>query len=201
MRRTAPVLLTLALIAGCARAAAPPSPADPTGPIPDLRGQRVMLFPVQSLRGVGPALDAELAFALEGRGGGVDWVAPEEMSGASRTSPGMDVRLSGLPVGMFLQGEVRRVGDPLLGYLLRMGALVDAELAFLPVEARYRPAAGDVLSGVEIAAALVAVRSGQVLWFGVVEGAPGDADDPRSLASAAEALSRRVLPIGGGAQE
>jgi hypothetical protein len=36
-----------------------------------------------------------------------------------------------------------------------------------------------------------------VSWFGLVEGVPGAADDPRALASAAEALSRRLLPFAG----
>jgi hypothetical protein len=156
-----------------------------------------MLFPVQSLQGVGPELDAELAFALDQRGADVDWVAAAEMTSASALSPGLNVRVEGLPVGAFMQSEVRRVGDPLLGYLLRMGALVRSEIALVPVQARYRAETALAPSGVEIAAALVAVRTGQVLWFGVVEGGPGPADDPRALASAAEAVGRRLLPLPG----
>jgi hypothetical protein len=33
-----------------------------------------------------------------------------------------------------------------------------------------------------------------VFWFGVVEGDPGAGNDPRALATAAEALARRLLP-------
>jgi hypothetical protein len=47
---------------------------------------------------------------------------------------------------------------------------------------------------VEYVATLVDVRSGRVLWFGVEAGRPGTDDDPRRLASAAEALALRLVP-------
>jgi hypothetical protein len=162
-----------------------------------------MLFPVQSLQGVGTQADGELAYALGQRNANVDWVLPEDMRRASATSPGLDVRLQGLPVGMFMQSEVRRVGDPLFGYLRRMGALVSSDVALLPVLVRHRPSSAATVDrpavspAVEIAAALIAVRSGEVLWFGVEQGQPGGAEDPRALATAAEALSRRLLPLPG----
>ena len=160
-----------------------------------------MLFPVQSLDGVGTEADAEIAYALGRPNAGVEWVLPDEMRRAGATSPGLDIRLEGLPVGMFMQVEVSRIGDPVFGYLRRMGALVSSDIALVPVGARYRPesAAGvgtaAVASGVEIAAALIDVRTGRVLWFGVEDGDSGPSDNPRVLASAAEALSRRLLPL------
>jgi hypothetical protein len=193
--------LALALVAACAGARPAPTPGTSTGAVPDLRGARVMLFPVQTLDGVGAQADAELAFALAQRNAGVDWVLPDAMRRAGTTSPGLDIRLEGLPVGIFMQTEVRRIGDPLFGWLRRMGALVSSDIALVPVLARYRAgsAAGPDVpaapSGVEIAAALISVRSGQVLWFGVEQGSSGSVDDPRVLASAAEAMSRRLLPI------
>jgi hypothetical protein len=166
-----------------------------------------MLFPVQSLQGVGTQADGELAYALGQRNANVDWVLPDDMRRASATSPGLDVRLQGLPVGMFMQSEVRRVGDPLFGYLRRMGALVSSDVALLPVLARHRPSSPAtvdrpaVTPAVEIAAALIAVRSGEVLWFGVEQGQPAGSEDPRALATAAEALSRRLLPLPGRERE
>ncbi|MEX0741799.1 MAG: hypothetical protein WD079_03315, partial [Phycisphaeraceae bacterium] len=53
--------------------------------------------------------------------------------------------------------------------------------------------AGEALS-VEIAAALLSARTGRVYWFGIVEGEPGAAGDPRALASAVDALVRRLVP-------
>jgi hypothetical protein len=155
-----------------------------------------MLYPAQSLQGVPNSADAEIGFALSQRSG-VVWVPPAEMRSALASSPGLDSPLEGLPVGMFAQVEVRRVGDPLFGYLRRMAALVDSDIALVPVFVRYRAESSARPSGVEVAAALISARNGQVLWFGVVEGAPGAADDPRSLASAAEALSRRLVPSPG----
>jgi hypothetical protein len=192
LRRT--VFLAV-LGSACGGGAAPPGPDSPPAAVPDLRGARVMLFPVQSVQGVAAGADAELAFALGQRGSEVDWVFPDEMAGALAGSPGMDTRLEGLPVGMFLTAEVTRVGDPLYGYLRRVAALVDSELALIPVVARYRPGTVERAGAVEIAATLIAVRTGYVLWFGFVEGDAGAAGDPRSLASAADALGRRLLPF------
>jgi len=172
-----------------------PGPDSPPAAVPDLRGARVMLFPVQSVQGVGPGADAELAFALDQRGPDVDWVFPNELARAMAASPGMQMRLEGLPVGMFLRAQVERVGDPLYGNLRRISALVDSELALIPVVARHRPTTAERTGAIEIAAALIAVRTGYVLWYGLVEGEAGAGDDPRALASAADALGRRLLPF------
>jgi hypothetical protein len=171
-----------------------------------------MVFPVQDVRGLPPGGDAELAFALESRGPGVSWVGPDELRSVVARTPGMDVRVDGLPVAAFLQAEVNRIGDPLFGYLIRLGAVTDGEVALLPVQARYAPApitggeAGGTPGGnpggtpetgpgrAEVRAALVHVRSGRVLWYGVAAGATGSPDDPAVLASAMDALARMMLP-------
>lgn len=170
-----------------------PTPGASNAPVPDLRGQRVMLYPTQSVLGLSGDVDAEIAFALTQRPQ-VTWVLPAEMRRAIQESPGLEAPVDGLPVGIFSQAEVRRIGDPLFGYLRRMSALVGSDIALIPVYSRYRAADATRPSGVEIAAAILSTRTGQVLWFGVVEGAPGAADDPRSLATAAEALGRRLVP-------
>jgi hypothetical protein len=153
-----------------------------------------MLYPTQAIQGFRGDVDAEIAFALSQRPGQTTWVLPAEMRRALASSPGLDTRLEGLPVGMFSQVEVRRVGDPLYGYLRRMAALVSSDVAVIPVSARYRLATATEPAAIEIATAIISARTGQVLWYGIVAGDQGPADDPRSLASAADALSRRLLP-------
>lgn len=187
--------LTLALtLSGCARKAAVPEPGSPQGTPPDLRGSRVMVLPAQSVAGIAGDVDAELAFALRDRGAGVTWIFPPRLQEALNRSPGLGGRIHGLPVGMFATGEVRRVGDPLYGDLRRVAALVDGEVALIPVRAwawADESAGGQVR--VRISAALVHVRTGRVPWFGVVEGEPGPAADAAGLASAADALARALL--------
>lgn len=161
--------------------------------IPDLTGRTVMVLPVQAVGRVGGDPDAELAFALQSRMDRVDWVMPEALRGAVKASPSLDVRLEGLPVGMFLRTEVERVGDPLFGILRRLGALTGGEAALIPVQVGYlADPAGAGEGTARVTAALLDVRSGYVLWFGVEEGEPGAAEDVAVVASAFDALARRL---------
>ncbi len=200
MSRTSPTArrwryLTTVLIAGltgCGGKAPPPAPGTSQGTPPDLRGSRVMVLPVQDNRGVPGDLDAEIAFALGDRGKGVDWIFPAELERALDRSPGLDASLHGLPVGMFEAGEVRRIGDPLYGQLRRLSAVVDGAIALIPVSATLQPTP-EGPAALRLSATLVHVRTGQVLWFGVVEGDPGGPDDPRVLASAGDRLARTLL--------
>jgi len=151
-----------------------------------------MVLPVQRVEGLAGDADAELAFALGTRLGEVDWVLPPALRRALEGSPALDVRLDALPVGVFLQAEVERIGDPLFGAMIRLGALTGGDVALLPVAVRYRPAA-DAESGVgEVVAVLLDVRTGYVAWFGVEAGQPGEVSDPAVLASALDALARRM---------
>ncbi len=186
-------LLTSFVLGGCAFGrSAPPSPGWTSGTAPALEGVRVLLLPVQAAPGIQGDVDAELAFGLQDRGPGVDWVLPDEVRKILARSPGLRVPLDALPVGVFLRAQVRRVGDPLYGDLRRLGALTDATAAFLPVQARGRAATDSVGAGVEITAALVEIDSGVVLWEGVVEGLGGPGS-PRALAEAVDALGRALL--------
>ena len=153
---------------------------------------RVMVLPVQQVAGLEGNADAELAFGLEGRGAEVEWILPDRVQRMLDRSPGMDARTRGLPVAQFLQAEVRRVGDPLYGQLRRMAALVDADVVFLPVRAAAEPAVGGG-AVVRLHTALIDVRTGRVVWFGVEEGNAHEAGDPRALASAVDVLARRLL--------
>lgn len=151
-----------------------------------------MVLPVQQVSGVGGDPDAELAFGLTARSPSVHWITPDEIEEALLRSPGVQASARGLPVGVFLAAEVRRIGDPLFGHVRRLSALVDAEIALLPVRmAREENAAGEGV--VRAHAALVQVRTGRVLWYGVEEGAPAEVGDPRGLASAVDVLARTLL--------
>ena len=170
----------------------PPAAGESRGAVPALGGVRVMVMPVQAMRGVPGDATAELVYALQARGPAVRWVMPDTLRAQLARSPALDVPLDGLPVGMFLRVEVNRLGDPMFGYLRRLNALTGAPVALIPVEARYRATTADRPGAVELVAALVDAQSGRVGWFGVVEGEAGEAASPRSLASAADALARLV---------
>lgn len=186
----------LAGLAACSSTAeAPPRPGESQGAVPALEGHRVMVLPVQSTPGVEGPADAELHFALQDRGPRIGWVFPAEMREVLVRSPGLDVHMDALPVGVFRQAEVERIGDPLYGELRRLAAVADADVALVPLEVR--PALdslGAVVEdgGLEVTATLINARNGRVLWFGVVAGEPGPAADPRTLASAMDALASAV---------
>lgn len=190
LRTLAVVALALAG-AGCAGSSAPPEPGAPQASAPDLRGSRVMVLPTQGVSGVAGDVDAEVAFALRERGPGIDWIFPPRLQEALDRSPGLGGRIHGLAVGVFASAEVRRVGDPLYGDLRRVAALVDAQVALIPVRAW--PHADEAGTRVRVSSALIHVRTGRVLWFGIVEGDPGESADAAGLASAAEALARTLL--------
>lgn len=191
--------LSLTLTA-CGGNAPPPQPGESRGFPPDLRGRRVMLLPVQRVAGVDGDPTAEVVFALTDRSDEVKWIVEDEIREILDRSPGIQADTRGLPVSLFLQAEVQRVGDPLYGQLRRMAGLVDAEVVLLPVLASYQ-ASSEVEGStprVRLTAALIEPRSGRVLWFGVEEGDDVPRDDPRGLASAAERLARTVLWYVGG---
>jgi hypothetical protein len=153
-----------------------------------------MVLPVQNSTVAAGDPDAELAFALRDRGPGVSWVLPPRLQEVLDRSPGLAVRIHALQVGVFSQAEVQRIGDPLYGDLLRLSALVEAQMALIPLRAWV--ASGEEGSRVVISAALVHVRTGRVLWFGVEEGKPAEPEDPGALASAVDALTAKLLWYG-----
>jgi hypothetical protein len=184
------------LLAGCgARTAAPPEPGTIRGVAPDLRGIRVLLLPVQQNFGVRGDLDGELAYALRERSAEVVWITAAQVEEVLARSPAMQTRTRGLPVGAFVQAEVQRIGDPLFGELRRMAALVQAQAIVIPVQATLEALPGEA-SRVRLWTALIDVRSGRVPWFAVLEGGAFPTDDPRSIASAVELVSRSLLWYG-----
>ena len=154
-----------------------------------------MVLPVQAVQGLPESVNAELVFALNSRGADVDWIVPDELRAMLARSPGLDAPIEGLPVGFFMQVEVERVGDPLFGILRRLTAVTGAPWVLIPVVARYRAGDAGEDGTAEVAAALLDARSGRVLWFGVVEGVSGRADEPAVLATA---LDEMVKTLTGG---
>lgn len=178
-----------------------PTPGTSTGLVPNLERQSVMVLPVQIQQGVPPSAEAdrELRYALEQHGPSVNWLFPDTLRTITGRNPGIDVRLEGLPVGIFLRAQVERIGDPLFGQIRRLNALTSAPVVLIPVRLRYRStpeAVGDQVfePAMELTAALLHARSGRVFWFGVVDGATGGPEDPRTLATAADRLARAVSP-------
>ena len=155
-----------------------------------------MVFPVQIQSGIRDNADSEIAFAFRERSDEVDWVFPDEFEAALARAPGMQSRVTGLPVGLFLRTEVDRVGDPLYGQLRRLGEMTSAEVAFIPVALRVGTDEVGGGSTVEIVSTILDVRSGRVLWFGVVAGRPGPTADFASVASAVETLAATLLWFG-----
>jgi hypothetical protein len=151
-----------------------------------------MVLPVQENLGVPGDLDAEVAFGLRGRGAGVTWIMPPELQQVVDRSPGSNLRVRSLPVGVFTMAEVRRIGDPLYGDLRRLSEFVDAEVALIPVRA-WTATEGAEDPRVRLSMSLVDVRTGRVLWFGVTEGSPHPLDDPRALASVVDRMARTLL--------
>jgi hypothetical protein len=152
-----------------------------------------MVLPIQMETAVpsGVLADPELTHALRSRGEGVTWVFPPELEEALERSPGVSSRIRGLPVHIFNQAEVDRVGDPLFGNLLRLASLTGADVALIPIELKYGESGAYTLG-----TALIGTRTGRVSWYGVVEGDPGEARDIATLASLTEKLARALLPFG-----
>ncbi len=194
-------LLSMALVpavAACASAApqGPPEAGEQRGGLPMLSGQEVLLLPVQRPDLDREAVDREFAFALEARAGGVEWIGPDEMRRVMGRSV-MDVPIDRLPIDMFFQAEVTRVGDPVYGMLRRVAALTDATAALIPLSVVMRPEATGVEPGLESMATLLDLRTGRVLWLATVE-APGDPEAPATLARLADVLARALQPATGG---
>ena len=200
MTRAPARLLAVALLAmvagGCGRRTEAPTAGVNRGGVPSLRGAQVMVLPVQSTRGIVGNPDAELADALTARGAGVRWVMPPALRALLARSPALDVQLDALPVGVFLQAEVDRIGDPLYGQLRRLAAIANGQIALVPIEVRHRATTPERAGAVEVVATLIDTSNGRVFWFGVVEGEAGEGSDPRALATAADALARRFFGSG-----
>jgi hypothetical protein len=187
------VLAVLVMQACGGGGGAAPEAGGMRGFVPDLRGRRVMVYPVQIRQGVPGDVDPEIAFAFRDRGSEIEWVFPEELRAALERAPVVQSRVDGLPVSMFLGAEVDRVGDPLYGQIRRLSELVNSDIAIIPVTVRSGAEGVAGVSVVEVVSAILDVRTGRVMWTGVVAGRPGPVSDFGSVASAVEKLAETLL--------
>jgi hypothetical protein len=203
-------LLAIVLLCACARPAPPSADATPR-PFPDIGGRTVMLLPVQGAvptlslpanadPGTPPVrlgtdaaaqLESELAYWLPQRAPRTRWITPDAIERAVRNSPSLDVRPRELTVRDFQRARLQSIGDPLYGELRRVGALMDARLALLPIGALW-VAERDGGGRVHLVMALIDTFGGDVVWYGVVAGTAGERGDGAVIASVAQAVARTI---------
>lgn len=169
-----------------------------------LRGEAVLILPVQYVQRVpggwiGGAsneadaarlADTELAFALSERGGRAVWVMPEQQIRTLQRRPSIDVDPEALSAD-----EARREGvdledvkDPLRSEIRMLAALFDCRYAILPLEVAYRFDDKSQVGYLGIMTLLVDVRRARVLWSGVIA---ESSEQPPSSAGAMAALAQR----------
>ncbi|HEX7088897.1 MAG TPA: hypothetical protein VF192_02105 [Longimicrobiales bacterium] len=192
-----------AALAACGGSRLAPSPDAPPPPAPDLTGAVVMLLPTQESvytrrpadggGSSGEMLDAELAFWLQDHAPHVRWVTPGRLREHLARSPGLGIDIAHLDVAVFRHAQVKRIGDPLFGDLVRLGSLAGAQFALIPTFAAYAPGANGGPGRLELAATLIDCSDGRVHWFGVVAGEPGAPGERATAASAAQALARALF--------
>ena len=113
--KTVGILLATVLTFGCGGNTQAPSAGSTQGVVPDLRGRRVMVFPVQIGSRVPGDASPEIAFVLRNRTSEVAWVFSDEMEAIKERSPAIDVAVRGLPVGVFLNAGMLLPAAP--GYI------------------------------------------------------------------------------------
>lgn len=184
------MLLLATLVAACGGSDGPKEP-EPPPPPPDLAGVPVMLLPARV--GAPEGLDAELAFWLGERAPHTEWLLPEELQRVVDRSPAWRVDLATLPRHLMDMGSGDlRVPDPMYGTLRRLGAVVDAYHALVPLAVG--PVTTDEGPALELTAALVDIRAARVVWVGTVRG-DVSSEGPPSAASVAEALAQALVPL------
>ncbi len=179
----------LALAAACGGRSAERAPG-PAPAAPNLAGERVMLLPVQT---PGPEqLDAELAYWLQDALPAVEWLLPAELQAAADRAPAWRLRLASLqrPV-LDMGGNDRRIIDPLYGALRQLGAVVDANLALVPVSLEERTDSTGIQ--LDLTMAVVDIRGGRVLWLHRTR-SPTSPTGTAALATLAEAVARSLVP-------
>lgn len=194
-RNSAKVLMTALglLVAACASDPAKSGPGATRGGVPDLRGRSVLVLPIQLRAGIPSDVtaDEEVAFALQARSERVNWVFGPEVEEILRRSPNVHANIHNLSVGIFLQAEVRRIGDPLHGDLRRLSVLAGADLVVIPVQLSYGPD-----DAYHMVMTIVDPVTARVLWFSTIDGQEGPEGSPGALASVADSVSRALVPMG-----
>lgn len=192
------------LVAGCAAGPASESPAG--SPAPDMSGVELMVLPVQRVllpgghRGgdLAAQLDAEIEYWTNEQMEDLHWVFPGELREALERSPTLTIRLESLATADVRVSDTDYVGDPLLGDIRPLGALVNRRYALLPWEAAYRrggETSGEAGAGsLVVRFALIDTVGGRVLWRGDVESEPAQLGSGALTASLGRAVARTLLP-------
>jgi hypothetical protein len=134
-------------------------------------------------------LDAEIAYWVPQLAAKTKWVLPELIDRVLARSPSLVIDPRALAVGSFQRAQVRRIGDPLFGDLRRLAAVLDAQVAVVPIAAEYlgtEPA----VAAPTIAAAVINALDGTVIWFGLIEGTEKGVSSEGAIAAAAQAFAR-----------
>lgn len=179
--------VTLAALAALAACSGRGSAGDP-GPPPDLAGARVMIVPARA--GEPAAVDRELVFWLTDRAPATGWILPDRIEETVASNPGWQFQLDAPRRYADLGSGRLQLRDPLYGDLRRLGALLDASMALVPMGTRIRTDSLGVT--VDLAVALVSIRGGRVVWRHTVEGGPAGSTDA-GIAAAAAALARTLI--------
>ena len=164
-------LLGMMAAAGCAAGTADtPDSARPAAVAPmRLEGERVLVLPFQAAatdaRVDRERATAELMFALGERSAATTWVSPAALQRALQRSPGYAPDPAAVPGDQLLHHGERYAEEPMAGALRRYTALMDTRLVLLPRAVSVNPM-GDSL---QLSAALLDSRTGNVLWWGSAE--------------------------------
>ena len=162
-------------------------PAEQPPPAPlDLAGARIMLVPARV--GEPASLQPELVFWLTERGTATDWIRPAEIEEATASIPS---RFALDAPRRVIEGRSgRRLADPLYGDLRRLGAVLEAEMALVPLGTRIRTDSTGVT--VDLTAVLASIHGGRVLWMHTVRAGSAPSID-EGVARAAETLARTLI--------
>lgn len=191
----------LFLLAACAQPrAAPPTADSPPVYPPSLAGRTVMVLPAQPGPAAAvppgaepvPGFDAALAAALTEQAPRVRWVPASAVERTAQRSPTLRIRPRELAVADFQRMRVLRIGEPLFSDLRSLGLLLDARYALLPYATHYVTGAAGADGRVEVGIALIDSSDGDVLWIGVVAGAPGAPGADHTVTTAAAAVAERM---------
>lgn len=187
-------LLTLSVLGCGSKSVETSGPVGSYGILGDLSGTSVMVMPVQAVMGSASKEDVtrELEFAVSEIDLKDRWLLPTRLRQQIARSPQVQVDLDALPVGVFLQREVRRMGDPLFGQFRRLRALTDARWVFIPIVVRYEASSG--AGRWELTGAVAEAGNGRVMWFGTIAAPEGPADHAGAMAALAAAVIRRLAP-------
>jgi hypothetical protein len=213
LRRAAAVLALSAVgaLAGCAgRPDADPAreaggavpegaqPAQPARPLAIVAGQRVVLVPVQRVAGgllgvSAPALDAELAFALEERGLAARWTAAEAARRMASRNPTFTGDPGAIDLGVAEPRPGTELEEPAASQLRALAALADARYVVVPRELRADSTGGAARAVLGLV--LVDTRRQQVLWAGETAGVPLADAAPAARAARAARIAAQFVDL------